>query len=476
MATKKDLVEAYSFSRRRLVTAFVSGAPGGREVEPARPGRTIVGGLALAVLLIAGAAIAGIFSPKVPDDWTEPGLIVSKEDGNPYVITEDESADEGDPPVLRPVINITSAKLILGENSEPRIVPQSAIDEQIVGEDIGILGAPATVPSPSQLIETGWTACTNEGEGVRVTISTEPGVVADERGGYIVSNEGLYYVIAVSEQEDDPIPRARAYSYLLPKNGSSRDNILAELGLGSVADDATEVSKDWLSLFPQGAPLDIDSFGLDGAGQPPVTGDTGIPEDAVVGDVLETDTGDLLVTKTGPAPLTPFAQAVYENLPGAPTPMDQDGPLGARASSPYAGNHWPASLPKPIDEQPCAVLRAESGEAPAVVPGHLSEDAEVSATSSGVEAGEKSQGVQPGRGAYVLVGEWTDTNQGLPYLIDTKGKAYTLVGAGAADQLGYASEPHPVVPDSWVALFEEGVPLSRDAALCEPSPVPGVTC
>ena len=50
MATKKDLVEAYSFSRRRLVTAFVSGAPGGREVEPARPGRTIVGGLALAVL------------------------------------------------------------------------------------------------------------------------------------------------------------------------------------------------------------------------------------------------------------------------------------------------------------------------------------------------------------------------------------------------------------------------------------------
>ena len=117
MATKKDLVEAYSFSRRRLVTAFVSGAPGGREVEPARPGRTIVGGLALAVLLIAGAAIAGIFAPRVPDDWTEPGLIVSKEDGNAYVITEDEDADDGDPPVLRPVINITSAKLILGADS-----------------------------------------------------------------------------------------------------------------------------------------------------------------------------------------------------------------------------------------------------------------------------------------------------------------------------------------------------------------------
>ena len=102
MATKKDLVEAYSFSRRRLVTAFISGAPGGREVEPARPGRTIVGGLALAVLLIAGAAIAGIFAPRAPDDWASQGLVLSKEDGNAYVILE----DEGDP-VLRPVINIT---------------------------------------------------------------------------------------------------------------------------------------------------------------------------------------------------------------------------------------------------------------------------------------------------------------------------------------------------------------------------------
>ena len=472
MATKKDLVEAYSFSRRRLVTAFVSGAPGGREVEPARPGRTIVGGLALAVLLIAGAAIAGIFSPKVPDDWTEPGLIVSKEDGNPYVITE----DEGDSPVLRPVINITSAKLILGANAEPRIVPQSAIDEQTVGEDIGILGAPATVPSPSQLIDTGWTACTNENEGVRVTISEEPGVRADERGAFIVSNDGLVYLIAVSEQEDDLTPRA--YSYLLPSDSSSRDNILAELHLGSVADNATEVTKDWLALFPQGAPLDVDSFGLEGAGQRPVEvgGDTGIPTDAVVGDVLETDTGHLLVTRTGPAPLTPFAQAVYENLPEAPTPMGSTGPLAARASSPYGENHWPAAAPVLIPEQPCAVLRAEAGEPPAIVPGHLSEDAEVSASSFGVDAGDKSQEVQPGRGAYVLSGEWTDTNQGLPYLIDTKGKAYTLVGAGAADQLGYELEPHPVAPDSWVALFEEGVPLSRDAALCEPSPVPGVTC
>jgi hypothetical protein len=68
MATDKDLVDAYAFSRRRLVTAFVSGAPDGREVPPARPGRTLVGGLALAVLLVAGAAIVSVLAPRTDED------------------------------------------------------------------------------------------------------------------------------------------------------------------------------------------------------------------------------------------------------------------------------------------------------------------------------------------------------------------------------------------------------------------------
>ena len=69
MATKKDLVEAHAFSRRRLVTAFVSGAPGGREVEPVRPGRVLIGGVALSVLLLAGAAIAGFLLGRPPAEW-----------------------------------------------------------------------------------------------------------------------------------------------------------------------------------------------------------------------------------------------------------------------------------------------------------------------------------------------------------------------------------------------------------------------
>ncbi len=66
MGTQRDLVEAQSFNRRRLVTAFLSGAPGGRALEPARVGRTLVGGLVLAALLTAGAAVSGVLASQRP--------------------------------------------------------------------------------------------------------------------------------------------------------------------------------------------------------------------------------------------------------------------------------------------------------------------------------------------------------------------------------------------------------------------------
>src|SRR5688500_5706213 len=139
MATKKDLVEAYSFSRRRLVTAFVSGAPGGREVEPARPGRTIVGGVALAVLLMAGAAIAGVLDPKTSIDFDEPAFIIAKDKGSIYVIVDRQPGDTE--PALRPITNVTSAQLILGSDVEPVSVPLDEIQKHKTGPTIGILDA-----------------------------------------------------------------------------------------------------------------------------------------------------------------------------------------------------------------------------------------------------------------------------------------------------------------------------------------------
>jgi hypothetical protein len=68
MTTRRDLVEAYSFSRRRLAIAFISGAPGGGEIAPLRTGRTIVAGVAFAVLVLAGAAVTRTLSPGFAEE------------------------------------------------------------------------------------------------------------------------------------------------------------------------------------------------------------------------------------------------------------------------------------------------------------------------------------------------------------------------------------------------------------------------
>ena len=113
---------------------------GGAAPGPAAPSSAA---LALAVLLIAGAAIAGVFTQEDPDDWEEPACSSPRTPAAIYVIIDGPSAPT---PVLRPIINITSAKLILGSDVEPKVIPEE-IAESEIGSDLGIFGAPATCPT-----------------------------------------------------------------------------------------------------------------------------------------------------------------------------------------------------------------------------------------------------------------------------------------------------------------------------------------
>ena len=470
MATKRDLVEAHAFSRRRLVTAFLSGAPGGREVEPVRPGRTIVGGLALAVLLLAGAVIAGVFAPRTPADWKQPGLVLSKEHGGPYVITE-----EGDPTVLRPVINITSAKLILGSDAdEPKLIPQEVIDGEQIGGDIGILGAPHDVPSPARLVGSGWTACTAAGQGIRLAVAADPDATPAPTAGLVVRTGEAYHLVAEADPTRGEEPGAHRLA--LPAQAGARDNMLAALGLRPSI-EAPEVSDEWLALFPPGGALGFETFAVTDWGRPaPSAGAAGLPADARIGDVVVDGVSALLLTAGGPAELDPFALAVYQHLPAPyePRVLTVDGPPNlARTDPPYAQAHWPAGPVAPVTGEHCGQLVTEPGSPPlvrlAVEPGEIAGAVEV-------PEGTRSVRVAAGGGAYVLSGDWSSSASGSPFLIDARGQAYPLEGAQTAAQLGYADYAAPVVPDSWLQLFDPGVPLSREAALCPPSATPGRAC
>jgi hypothetical protein len=60
MTSRRDLLEAQAFVRRRLLAVLVAGAPGGHEPDHATTGRWLLGGAvvgALLVVVVAGLAL-----------------------------------------------------------------------------------------------------------------------------------------------------------------------------------------------------------------------------------------------------------------------------------------------------------------------------------------------------------------------------------------------------------------------------------
>lgn len=457
MATKKDLVEAYSFSRRRLVTAFVSGAPGGREVEPARPGRSIVGGLALAVLLVAGAAIAGVFTSNVDPTWAEKaGLVISKEEAEVFVITEPSTE-----PVLHPILNITSAKLILGSDVEPQVIPEEDIADEEIGSDLGIFGAPYDVPDVSRLIESGWTACTDGADGgLRLNLSEGPLVApAAEDGGMLVTVDRETWLIAASRPDEGGT--VSAFRYRVPRAESGpQELVLERIGLSVGSGEVTKVSREWLNLFPEGGEISVDAFGVTprggrGGGAP------------VPGEVLLVNGTPYITAASGAlAPLDPFSLAVaLGNADDAIDPTEFQGDVDDLdfERGEFLDARWPGTTLVPVFGERCVRLLTDPGE-PSLV--QLVQDPEAEAAATGTRG--ESVAVDAGAGAYVRSGGWGQSSGGSPFVMDAKGYAYPVVGPEAPGLLGYDGYDAPVVPDSWIELFTPGVQLSQNAALCAP--------
>ena len=400
MATKKDLVEAHAFSRRRLVTAFVSGAPGGREVEPTRPMRAVIGGVAICVLLLAGAAIAGVFAPRTEDNWLEPNnLIVSKEKGTLYLVVS-----EGDSVTLRPFVNATSAQLLLGEK-DPSRAAQDEIDEQTIGTEIGILGAPSSIPSPSHLVPSGWTACTSSDTGILTRIASEPGGTEVDNGATVVQTpDGRLYLIAyaATDYNDDP----QAVSFRLPD--VKVDLMLGDLDLGQatdaikvdshVAEPVRALSEKTSTPAPStSAPGDRWTMRIEIGGA-----------SHQVGDVIDYQGRLYLLASEGPAELTPFAWAVYKATVAdkPPTKVTQwPGDLVRQEDV------WPALWPEEelqlIQGDACAMLVPRDQQSPTL---RLVRDEVADASPEGVTKGSSAIRVQPGYGALVAPGDFDAAN------------------------------------------------------------------
>jgi hypothetical protein len=64
-----------------------------------------------------------------------------------------------------------------------------------------------------------------------------------------------------------------------------------------------------------------------------------------------------------------------------------------------------------------------------------------------------------------------DTNEGIVYLIDDAGRAFPIpdISDDVLPRLGFSKNDITNVPQSWIALFEEGPSLTTKAASAQPA-------
>lgn len=102
----------------------------------------------------------------------------------------------------------------------------------------------------------------------------------------------------------------------------------------------------------------------------------------------------------------------------------------------------------------------------------LATDPTGAATPDGTRPGRHDVEVEPSGGAYVLSGSDESAVGGTPYVIDSKGQKYALIGPAVPDYIGYAGVEPPLVPSAWLTFFEAGVPLSTNTARRVPEVAP----
>lgn len=439
MATKKDLIEAQGFSRRRLLSAFVGGAPGGKELDPAKPLRAVIAGVALTAMVIVAGLFYGFLKPGLSQDWENNRVIIATDTGARYVSVDG---------TLYPVINATSARLLIPADEYAVITTsQSELADIPIGPSVGIMGAPDELPAPDALLNTGWTACVDGGEGTAVSISTEP--IADPTRG----------TGAVVTRDDDIFVIFGGLRYQV--STAHADAVLRALGLATA--DPVEVDGRWLNLFEPGedlGPLVLEDAGSDVPG-------TDLPAGTILRVDGEDSTPYILLSDGQLSPMSEIARQMYLLGSGATIGPEQQvtpAETAERGTAAAAGgDDWPQYPLNPLTGAmtPCAVIDDTGTTVLGVTDEELPDD-------------RSTPTVSVGTGALVRVGG-TDGGAGLNMLIDASGTAFAIPDAGGEDddviaRLGYTTDDDlGAASNAWMQFFASGPALTVADAGIPPS-------
>ena len=425
--------------------------------------RAVSLGILLAVVICLGAALLAYFKPlgKRGSDT----LLVDRSTNQLYVVMPGTGQ-------LRPVYNLTSARLVLGKAGTPNAVKSEELNRMPKGQPIGIPGAPYATPV-SGAAESTWTLCDTVTRPQSVAPSVETSVIVlplatDASVGPVRPGQGML----VSYQERD---------WLVTDTGRHAID-LADRAVTSavgipVTARATPISEGLFNALPNSGPWTLPQ--VPGGGAPNTLG---LPANLVIGAVFQT------VTESG--------EQQYVVLPDGVAKVNDTTAAALRASNSYGLISPPAvessivakipeqTFTSPLPAAPLEVLLRE--DAPTLCwswqrePGDQSPRTSVisgrhlpipaDAMTIGIDQIGGDSTVFIAGGQYVRL-QAPDPRYGESlYYIDPQGVRYGLPNEDTAAVLGLSAPA--TAPWQVVSLLVDGPVLSKRAALIEHDTLP----
>ncbi len=235
MQTRRDLYQAHRLMMQRIGMALLAGEPDMPEPPTRRLMVSVFAGLMIGLLVVAGFGVWGLLSPGGATGLDTPGtLIIEKETGTKYVYSQQDKK-------LYPVANYASARLILGTAQlNRRLVSQSSLAKFTLGQPVGILGAPDSLPDAKHQVIGPWSVCVHTADnGQGGTRSYASLVVGTTVGGRSLGDGQAVVVHGAGE------------SWVVWRNQRMKLPH-AEVRPVSGTDSPPEVSTTWLNAVPPG--------------------------------------------------------------------------------------------------------------------------------------------------------------------------------------------------------------------------------
>lgn len=452
--TTKPQVNGYRFLLRRLQHALIRRDP--RMIhDPMRSqNRSVAVGLALAVLVLLGCGILALLRPQ--GAVGDASIVLAKDSGALYVRVGDR---------LHPVLNLASARLIVGEAESPTDVKDDKLGEYPRGPVLGIPGAPSALDTGGSADD--WTVCDRDVDGAVTT-----GVVAgatDPAGAAVIGpgpavlarHDDRTYLLyegrkALVDTTQTSLMRALGLAGATPRPVSSGLlDALEDVPPLTVPDVPDRGTASALGTYPVGTVVRVPGTDADTYHLVLREGVQPIPETAATALRAVDSSGQPEIPGISPDRLA--AVDVVDHLPLAHFPTAQPDLLEA-AGDPVTCVRWHRAEGDP--EAELSLLAGRDLPLP---------DGVVPAPLAGADGGGPHTdwfASPDSSGWYVQVTDSSGENRraGALGYVSATGTRFEVPDAGVAGVLGLGQAPTPI-PWSVDRLLAPGPLLSRETAL-----------